>query len=65
MNTLKINIYIPCEKVLNKIKTTPALNQLTRVNLVVGNNKETVNHYQYSRINNMFPLLGCIITKIQ
>lgn len=64
MNTLTINIYVPCEKVLNRINTTPALKNLTRLNLIIGNNKETVNHYQYSKINNMFPLLGCVITKI-
>ena len=51
--------------ILKKIKSTPTLNRLSRLDLVVGENIEIVNHYQYSALLRMFPLLGCEIVEMK
>lgn len=57
-NVKTVKITIPNEVVLKRVNTTPALKRLSRLNLVVGDNFENVNHYQYSEMQRMYPVLG-------
>ena len=63
-NVKKIKIIIPSEAVLKKINTTPALKQLVRTKLSVGENKENVNHQQFASIKRMFTIAGCKVEEI-
>lgn len=57
-NIKTIKIIIPNEIILNRINTTPTLKRLSKLNLIVGENEERVNHFQFSEMNRMFPILG-------
>lgn len=63
-NIKTISISIPNELILKRINSTSALKNLTRSILKVGINTENVNHYQFSRIEQMYSILGCVITEI-
>ncbi len=52
-NIKTIVIYIPTEAHLRRILSTPALKQLFRGSLIVGDNTMNVNHYTYSQIERM------------
>jgi hypothetical protein len=60
-----IKIIIPNEVILNKIDNTPALRQLSRLRLQVGDNIERVNHYQFSQILRMFPIAGAQVIELE
>lgn len=63
-NVKTVKIIVPCEIILRKVKTTPALNRLTRLNLQVGENIERVNHYQFSELMRIYPIAGCEVIEI-
>lgn len=63
-NIKTVRITIPNEVVLKRVNTTPALSRLTRLHLIVGENIENVNHYQYSELMRMFPIAGCKVEEI-
>jgi hypothetical protein len=63
-NVKTIKIIVPNEEVLKKINNTPTLKNLSRLVLNVGENIERVNHYQFSQIMRMFPIVGCNISEI-
>ncbi len=63
-NVKTVRILIPDEFILKKITSTPTLKQLSRIELKVGENIENVNHYQYSRLLNMLPLIGCKVEEV-
>jgi hypothetical protein len=60
-----VEITIPNELVLKKINSTPALKRLSRLELSVGKNVENVNHYQFSEMMRMFPIIDCRIVEIE
>ena len=60
-NIKTVTILISSVEILKKINSTPALKNLTRSNLVVGENTENVNHYQYAQILRMYPIVGCVL----
>ena len=64
-NIKTIRITIPNEIVLNRIKNTPALRNLSRLELRVGKNIENVNHAQYEQAKRMFPVCGCTVEDIE
>lgn len=57
-NIKTIKIIIPNEIILNRINTTPTLKRLSKLNLIVGENEERVNHFQFAEMNRIFPILG-------
>ena len=63
-NVKKVEITVPNETILKRINSTPTLKRLSRLTLKVGSNIETVNHYQYSEMMRMFPIVGCEITEL-
>lgn len=63
-NLKQIKIIIPNEIILKTVNSIPTLKRLSRLSLVVGENIETVNHYQFSKIQRMYPILGIIIKEI-
>lgn len=64
-NIKKVKITIPNDVILKKIITTPALNKLSRIKLLVGDNIEHVNHYQFSELMRMFPIVGASVEEIK
>jgi len=64
-NIKTVKITVPSERVLKMIKTTPALKDLTRLDLQVGGNIERVNHYQFFKLQQMFTLVGCQVEEIK
>jgi hypothetical protein len=63
-NTKTVKIIIPNNQVLNRINSTPALSKLSKLKLVVGENIEVVNHFQYAEQLRMFPILNVKIEEI-
>lgn len=63
-NTKTVKIIIPNNQVLNRINNTPALSKLSKLKLVVGENIEVVNHFQYTEQLRMFPILNVKIEEI-
>jgi hypothetical protein len=63
-NVKTIKIIVPSEAVLKKINNTPALKNLSRLVLKVGENTERVNHYQFNQIMRMYPIIGCNISEM-
>ena len=49
---------------LKKINNTPALKNLSRLILRVGENLENVNHFQFNEQMRMFPLAGAKIEEV-
>lgn len=60
-NVKTVKITVPNGAVLDRINSTPALRNCTRLQLVVGDNIEKVNHYQLSQQTRMLALAGCKI----
>jgi len=52
-NVKEITVTVPSEAHLKRINSTPALKNLFRNGLVVGDNLLRVNHFNYSEINRM------------
>jgi DMSO/TMAO reductase YedYZ molybdopterin-dependent catalytic subunit len=63
-NVKTVQIFIPNENVLSLIVRTPALSNLVRTKLKVGDNIERVNHYQFSQLMRMFPIAGAQVKEI-
>ena len=63
-NTIKVKISIPNEIVLNRLRTTPTFQRLTRISLKLGENFETVNHFQYSEQVRLFTIAGAVVEKV-
>ena len=63
-NIKKVKIVIPNETILKRVNSTPTLKRLSKLILVVGENIETVNHYQFSEMQRMYPILGVEIIEI-
>ena len=63
-NIKQVKIVIPNETILKRVNSTPALKRLSRLNLVVGENFENVNHYQFSEMKRMYPILNIKITEL-
>jgi hypothetical protein len=59
-----VKITIPNESVLRLVTNTPSFKRLTKLKLVLGENIEQVNHYQFSEQIRMFPLVGAKIEEI-
>lgn len=64
-NVKTVKITIPSERILQRINSTPALNRLSRLKLKVGENIENVNHYQFSEMRRMFPILGVEVEEVK
>jgi hypothetical protein len=65
LNIKFIKILIPNDLILKKINSTPALKNLTRLALKVGENIENVNHYQFSQLMRMFPIAGAFVEEVK
>ena len=63
-NIISVRITIPNADILKIISSTPALSKLSRLKLVVGDNFEKVNHFQFSEQMRMFPICGVKIELI-
>jgi hypothetical protein len=63
-NIKQVKIVIPNETILRRVNSTPTLKRLSRLNLVVGENIENVNHFQFSEMQRMYPILGIEITEL-
>lgn len=63
-NIKTVQISVPNEQVLSLIKRTPALVNLTRLNLQVGKNIENVNHYQFNKMMGLYPSIGVLVEEI-
>ena len=63
MNKLKVLINVPSEAILKRLNSTPTFSRLSRINLKVGQNKETVNHKQFSDMLRLYQLLGVTVHK--
>ena len=57
-NIKKVKIIIPNDIILKRVNSTPTLKRLSKCNLVVGENIENVNHYQFAEMKRMYPILG-------
>ena len=57
-NIKTVKIVIPNENILKRINSTPTLKRLSKLNLMVGENIENVNHYQFSEMQRMYPIIG-------
>lgn len=64
MNTKKVCILIKKEETLKMIKSTPTFSRLSRLNLKVGENFETVNHKQFADMVRLFPLIGVHVSEL-
>lgn len=63
-NTKKVNINVPNEQILKRLNSTPTLSRLSRLNLQVGDNIETVNHKQYADMVRLYPLINITVTEL-
>lgn len=63
-NIKKVKIIIPNDIILKRINSTPTLKRLSKCNLFVGENIENVNHYQFSEMQRMYPILGINLIEI-
>jgi hypothetical protein len=63
-NTKKVNINVPNEQILKRLNSTPTLSRLSRLNLQVGDNTETVNHKQYADMVRLYPLINITVTEL-
>ena len=63
-NVKTICITVPNEAILKRLNSTPTLRNATRLSLKVGDNIERVNHFQFSKMMRMYPLVGCEIKEI-
>jgi len=57
-NLKTVKIIIPNDAVLKRVNSTPALKKLSRLDLVVGDNIEKVNHFQFSEMQRLYPVLN-------
>jgi hypothetical protein len=62
IKTVKYNI--PNVAILRRMQTTPTFKNLTRIELKVGDNIENVNHYTFSQMEKLFPLLDVSVEDI-
>lgn len=63
-NIKQVKIVIPNETILKRVNSTPTLKRLSKLNLIVGENTENVNHYQFSEMKRMYPILGIEIIEL-
>ena len=63
-NIKQVKIVIPNEVILKRVNSTSTLKRLSKLNLVVGENTENVNHYQFSEMKRMYPILGIDIIEL-
>ena len=63
-NIKQVKIVIPNDIILKRVNSTPTLKRISRLNLVVGENIESVNHFQFSEMQRMYPILGIEITEL-
>jgi hypothetical protein len=63
-NVKTVKIIIPNKNILERINTTPAFQKLSRLELIVGENIEKVNNFQYSEQKRMFPIIGVTVEEI-
>lgn len=63
-NIKQVKIVIPNEVILKRVNSTPTLKRLSKLNLVVGENTENVNHYQFSEMKRMYPILDIDIIEL-
>lgn len=63
-NIKQVKIVIPNETILKRVNSTPTLKRLSRLNFIVGENIENVNHYQFSEMQRMYPILGIEIIEV-
>lgn len=63
-NVKQVKIVITNEAILKRVNSTPTLKRLSKLNLVVGENTENVNHYQFSEMQRMYPILGIDIIEL-
>jgi hypothetical protein len=64
MKTKNISITVPNELILKRLKNTPTFNRLSRLNLKVGINFETVNFKQFADMQRLYPLINVEIKEI-
>jgi hypothetical protein len=64
-NIKKVKITIPNDSILKLVTTTPIFKRLTKLKLVLGENIEQVNHYQFAEQIRMFPIAGVEIEEIK
>jgi hypothetical protein len=63
-NTINVKISIPNEMVLKRLLFTPVFQRLTKIKLKLGDNFETVNHFQYSEQVRLFTIGGATVEKV-
>ena len=63
-NVKKVKIVIPNQLSLKMAKTIPTFSRLSRLELVVGENIETVNHKQFSDMIRLYPQINIEVEEI-
>ena len=63
-NIKTVCINIPNEIALKKCKQVPTFKNLSRLDLVIGDNIENVNHTLYANMKRLYPLIGVTVTDI-
>lgn len=63
-NTKRVVITIDNSEILRILNRTSTFRNLSRLQLKVGDNYETVNHYQYSEMLRMYPIIGVKIREV-
>lgn len=64
MKTKRVIITIQTDVQLKRIKSTPTFARLTRLDLKVGANIETVNHKQFADMMRLYPLIGIDVREV-
>jgi hypothetical protein len=64
-NTKEVIITVPNEAILKKAKSTPTFSRLSRKDLKVGKNEETVNHKQFADMERLYPLIGIKVEEVK
>ena len=63
-NTKKVLITVPCEQIAKRANSTPTFKNLSRLTLRQGDNIETVNHFTFSQMLRLYPLLNIKVIEI-
>ena len=63
-NVKKVKITVPNEAALRMVNKTPTFRQLSKYELKLGVNFEYVNHYQFSRMENSYPMIGISVEEV-
>ena len=64
-NVKTVKITIPNERALKKATSIPAFKWLSRLKLKVGENIENVNHFQFSEMKRLYPMIDIDVEEVK